>query len=188
MLPSVQEIAAALQGAIRLARLDAGGLACFDRSLRGFWRSFFAAVIAAPARLFLLAATQEVPADIDTTRAVVVETISYVIQWLAFPVAMLLVVDLLKRRERFFDYLVAYNWSTIPQIILLVFVTLVGAALPDPLGQALLAFAQISILVYGWFVAKVGLAVTGPTAVTLVMLDLVLTVAISLVTGALLIA
>ena len=35
----------ALNGALRLARGDRGGLACFDRSHDGFWRSFRAAAI-----------------------------------------------------------------------------------------------------------------------------------------------
>jgi len=186
MPPNAHEIAAALRGALRLARLDAGGLALFDRTLTGFWRSFFAAVIAAPAHLFLLVITPEVPPDVPIGRAIAVESIAYAIRWLAYPFAMLLVVDLLRRRERFFDYMVAYNWSNVPQIFLLTLVTAVGAALPDPLGPLLSALALLSILIYEWFVAKVGLLVSGPTAVTLVLLDLMLGVSISLVTSALL--
>src|SRR5271154_5045235 len=109
MLPSANEVAAAFQGAIRLARLDAGGLNFFDRTVGGFWRSFFAAALIAPVRIFLLITTREVPDDVGSLRFVGVETISYVIGWLFFPFIMLFVVDLLNRRARYFDYLVPYN-------------------------------------------------------------------------------
>ena len=49
------EVQLALAGCLRLARGDRGGLACFDRSIDGFWRSFRAAVISYPLYLMLLA-------------------------------------------------------------------------------------------------------------------------------------
>ena len=49
MIPSTTEIAYAFYGAWRLAHLDASGLKYFDTSLDGFWKSFFAAVLVAPA-------------------------------------------------------------------------------------------------------------------------------------------
>ena len=54
MIPSVTEIAYALYGAWRLARLDSGGMGYFDRSIAGFWKSFFAALLVAPGHILLL--------------------------------------------------------------------------------------------------------------------------------------
>lgn len=60
-MPKFSEIATALYGAYRLARLDPQGMQYFDLSIGGFWRSFFAAVLMAPffALLILLQAGED---------------------------------------------------------------------------------------------------------------------------------
>ena len=81
------EIRLALIGTLRLARGDRGGLACFDRSADGFWRSFRAAVISYPLYLVLLSMRVTV-AEWERSGAfliITVETIAYVIAWTAFP-------------------------------------------------------------------------------------------------------
>jgi hypothetical protein len=186
MVPSTSEISAALNGGIRLARLDAGGLNFFDRTVDGFWRSFFAAILIAPAHVLLMVISHEIPGDADSVRVIAVEAIAYLIRWLAYPAAMLIAVDMLGRRARFFDYMVPYNWSNIPQIVLLVIVTGLGTVLPEMLGQALQIVALISVLIYEGFIAKVGLMISVTAAVALVLLDLVIGLSISVVTSALL--
>ena len=86
-----KEARLALAGTLRLAIGDRGGLACFDRSLDGFWRSFRAAVICYPLYLVLLAMRVSL-AEWERSggwRIVTVETIGYVIAWVAFPLLML---------------------------------------------------------------------------------------------------
>jgi hypothetical protein len=182
MAARTTEIAAALQGAIRLAQLDPGGLKLFDRTLGGFWRSFFAAVLVAPMYVALLVLNGSLSAGTSVPRMVAVETISYAIGWLIYPFAMLLVVDLLKRRERYFDFLVPYNWASVPTTGLLLLVAGVGSALPAPLHNLLSVVAFVSVLIYQWFIARVGLLVPATIAVVLVLLDLVLNVATARVT------
>jgi hypothetical protein len=176
MVPSTTEITEALHGTIRLARLDATGLRYFDRTVDGFWRSFFAAVMIAPAHIMLLLLTRRVPEGASGLRVAAIELIAYAIGWLAFPCAMLLVADLLKRRARYFDYMVAYNWCNVPQIGLLLFVTGLGAAgvLPGLLGLFVVRIALVSILIYQWFIARVGLSISATAAVALVLLDFVI--------------
>lgn len=176
MVPSTTEIAAALHGAIRLAQLDATGLRYFDRTVGGFWRSFFAAVLIAPAHIVLLVMTRRVPESAGGWRVVAIEAIAYTIGWLAFPCAMLPVADLLKRRVRYFDYMVAYNWCNVPQIGLLLIVTALsaGEVLPGVLGVFLVRVALVSILIYQWFIARVGLSISATAAVALVLLDFVI--------------
>ncbi len=183
-LPSATEISTALHGAIRLAQLDAGGLKFFDRSSGGFWRSFFAAIMIAPAHLILLYWSQELPGSAGVLRTTAVELISYAMRWLAYPFAMLFVLDFLGRRERYFDYLVPYNWVNIPQVGLLLFVTglRVLGLLPTMLSDFLSLIAFVSILIYQWFVARVGLRISGTAAIALVLLDLVLGLSIGWVT------
>ncbi len=54
-MPSLGEVAAALFGAWRLMRFDKGGMAWFDVSIAGFWRSFLAAEIDATFYYVLIA-------------------------------------------------------------------------------------------------------------------------------------
>ncbi|HEX4185991.1 MAG TPA: hypothetical protein VHY78_09030, partial [Stellaceae bacterium] len=124
------EVQLALTGCLRLARGDRGGLSCFDRSLDGFWRSFRAAVICYPLYLVLLAMRVTVAEwqQSGGWRIVTVETIGYVVAWVAFPLLMLNVVRWIGRAPRFFDFMVPYNWCQVPQSALFVLVGLESAS------------------------------------------------------------
>ena len=177
------EVQLALAGCLRLARGDRGGLACFDRSLDGFWRSFRAAVISYPLYLMLLAMRVSVAEwqQSGGWRIVTVETIGYVVAWVAFPLLMLNVVRWIGRAHRFFDFMVAYNWCQVPQSALFVLIGLVsaGGALGVRVSAAIEIGAAIATLVYEWFIARVALNTTGLVAVFVVLLDLVLGALIS---------
>jgi len=179
----------ALVGTLRLARGDRRGLSCFDRSLDGFWRSFLAAVISYPLYLVLLAMRVSV-AEWERSgawRIVTVETIGYVIAWVGFPLLILYVVRWLGRAHRFFDFMVPYNWCQVPQSALFVLVGLVsaGGMLSAQASETIDMLAAIATLVYEWFIARVALDTTGLIAAFVVLLDLVLGVLISRVTGGL---
>ena len=181
------ELQLALTGCLRLARGDRGGLSCFDRSLDGFWRSFRAAVICYPIYLVLLAMRVSV-AEWQTSggwRIVMVETIGYVVAWVAFPLLMLNVVHWIGREHRFFEFMVPYNWCQVPQSALFVLVGLESASgiLSIQASQAIDIVAALATLVYEWFIARVALDTTGLVAVFVVLVDLVLGVLISHVTG-----
>jgi hypothetical protein len=177
------EVRLALVGAFRLARGDRGGLACFDRSLDGFWRSFRAAVIAYPLYLVLLTMRVTVPEweRSGGLQIVTVETIAYVVAWAAFPLAMLTVTRWIDRSHRFCDFMVPYNWSQVPQSALFVLVGLDSGSgvLGAPFAQAIEAVAAIAVLVYEWFIARVALDTTGTAAALIVVLDVFLGVLIS---------
>src|SRR5215469_3477707 len=105
------EVQLAIVGSLRLARGDRGGLSFFDRSVDGFWRSFRAAVIAYPLYLALLS-MRVTDAEWERSGALLiatVETIAYVIAWVAFPLIMLTVTRWIGRANRFFDFMVPYN-------------------------------------------------------------------------------
>ena len=179
----------ALAGSLRLARGERGGLSFFDRSRDGFWRSFRAAVICYPLYLVLLSMRVSV-ADWQRSggwRIVVVETIGYVIAWVAFPLMMLTVTRWIGRAHRFFDFMVPYNWCQVPQSALFVLIGLVsaGGALGVRVSAAIEIGAVIATLVYEWFIARVALNTTGLVAVFVVLLDLVLGALINRITGGL---
>jgi hypothetical protein len=170
-------------GALRLARGDRGGLSCFDRSLDGFWRSFRAAVISYPLYLVLLSMRVTV-AEWESSGALLIitaETIAYVIAWTAFPLVMLIVTERIGRANRFFHFMVPYNWSQLPQSALFVLVGLQtesGVLGPQP-AQALEVTAAVAVLVYEWFIARVALDTSAAAAALVVFVDLLLGVLIS---------
>jgi hypothetical protein len=177
------EVRLAMIGALRLARGDRGGLACFDRSLDGFWSSFRAAVIGYPLYLVLLSMRVTV-GEWERSGAlliITVETIAYVIAWTAFPLMMLIVTHRIARPQRFFDFMVAYNWSQLPQSALFVLVgleTKSGVLGAQP-AQAIEVAAAVAVLVYEWFIARVALDTTASVAVFVVVVDLLLGALIS---------
>jgi len=177
------EVRLALTGALRLARGDRGGLAYFDRSADGFWRSFRAAVISYPLYLVLLSMRVTV-AEWERSGAfliITVETIAYVIAWTAFPLLMLIVTQRIGRTHRFFDFMVPYNWSQLPQSGLFVLVGLQteSGVLGTQPAQAMEIVAAVAVLVYEWFIARVALDTTAAAAAFVVFVDLLLGVLVS---------
>ena len=184
-----QEARLAVAGTLRLAIGDRGGLACFDRSLDGFWRSFRAAVICYPLYLVLLAMRITL-AEWERSggwHIVTVETIGYVIAWVAFPLLMLNVTRVIGRAHRYFDFMVPYNWCQVPQSVLLVLVGIESETgiLGAQAGETIDLVAAFATLVYEWYVARIALETTGFAAAFVVLVDLVLGVVLSRVSGSL---
>jgi len=172
------EVQLALIGALRLARGDRGGLSCFDRTVDGFWRSFRAAFISYPLYLVLLTMRVTVAEweRAGALRIVTVETIAYVIAWTAFPLLMLIVTERIGRPHRFFDFMVPYNWSQLPQsgFIVLVGLQTESGVLGTQTGQAIIISAAVAVLVYEWFIARVALDTSAAAAAFIVAVDFVL--------------
>ncbi|HVC55995.1 MAG TPA: hypothetical protein VND95_08570 [Stellaceae bacterium] len=187
--PAWTEVQLAIAGTLRLARGDRSGLAAFDTSIDGFWRSFRAGIICYPFYLLLLAFRVAAPqwAASGVATILVVETIAYVISWVAFPLMILPLARWLDREERFLAFMVAYNWSQIPQTALFVVVGLdrVTGFLPPTAGQFAEVFAAIAVLVYEWYIARVALAVGGAPAGFVVVVDLALGTLLSQVASSL---
>jgi len=93
MIPTLGETLLALAGLWRFAREGAAALAWFDRSPDGLWRSFGVAVIVAPLQIALIAAHTAAPADgLGWFGLITTEASSYVIGWVAFPLALYYIV------------------------------------------------------------------------------------------------
>jgi hypothetical protein len=188
-VPPWIEVQLALGGALRLAVGDRRGLGFFDTSLDGFWRSFRAATLCFPLYLILVAfrvsSLQWERSGVPV--ALIVETVGYVISWVAFPLLILPLARLLGRENRFLPFMVVYNWSQIPQTGLFVLVALDAASgllTPGSVAFARLA-ATVAVLVYEWYIARVTLAVTGAQAMLVVIADLVLNSALGRIAGSL---
>jgi biotin transporter BioY len=184
-----QEVRWAIVGSLRLARGDRSGLEYFDRSLDGFWRSFSAGVLSYPLYLVLLTMRLSLSEwqAAGGLRIILVETIGYVIAWVAFPLLMLSVTRWIGRQHRFFDFMVPYNWCQLPQSVLFVLVGLESESgiLGDPAAQTIEVAAAVAVLVYEWYIARVALEASGVAATLVVLVDLVLGVIVSRAAGSL---
>ncbi len=182
MIASAAETVAGLTGALRMARFDASGMGFFDASPEATRRSFFAAVLIAPlyALLLLIRFPMLQPAA-NALEFAAAEAVGYVLSWVAFPVLMWHVSHLLDRRERFFVYITAYNWSLVWQSLVflgLAFFVL-GGVLPNGVANLLWLIALIGILAYTWFIARTALDIPGFAAAGVVGLDFMLTIIIN---------
>ena len=95
-MPDREEVLSALYGAYRLAWFDVAGMAHFNLTVDGFWRSFFAAVLVAPAYAILVglqvASGEEA---IDPGLLLLGESIGYILAWCAFPLVAIVLTRLL---------------------------------------------------------------------------------------------
>ena len=175
---SAGEAVRSLYGAYRLARFDADGLKYFNPTLSGFWRSFFAAVLVAP--LFMVIAAlryAEITADEAVTTGpvyyLIVEMLTYVIGWLAFPVVMLNLAPMLDRKAHYCRYFTAYNWAAVWQhaVYLPVGILSLAGILPAELAAFLSMVVVMWTLTYAGFIATHALDVPPLTAAGLVLVD-----------------
>ena len=179
---SLSEVFRALYGAYRLARLDPGGLRYFDITDRGFWRSFFAAGLVAPLYLILLLIRHSnLPESIALFRFIALESIAYVIAWVAFPLLMASLTRMLDCDKFYIGFIVAYNWAAVLQNFLYIPIAILAAAgiLSIPLSNTLGLIALALIVVYVWFVTRIALEVAAGMAAGIVGLDFMLNVFIN---------
>ena len=179
---SSRDVASGLTGAWRLARLDPQGMSCFDTTVTGFWRSFFAAVICAPAYALVVALDygQETVLAGDA-RFIAVHGIAYVISWTAFPLAMTWATRLLDREPLYLRYIVAQNWAHVLELLL--FLPALSLATTDVSGLAILpVLTGFAIIGYQWYIARTALKISSAQAGAVVglnlLLDIVLTTAL----------
>ncbi len=177
-MPGALEITRALYGAWRLARLDRTGMTWFEASPEGFWRSFFAFAIVAPGYVVLmLIEPSKVAVAASAPRILVVESISYVAQIVAYPLAMLYLCRAYGRWDRYIGFIVAHNWSEVLKMALLVPTTLLAVSQAAPLGIHWAAY--IAVLFYQWFITRTALEVPGIIAAGAVLLKIVIELVIA---------
>jgi hypothetical protein len=180
--PSPQETSYALYGVWRLARLDPNGLSFLKDTEDAFWKSFFAAVICLPPYVVLaVIQLSQIELVAPMLKIFLVESISYVISWVAFPLAAWHLVQMLDRQECYIRYIVAFNWSKVIQILVFLPFALAGASGLFGSLSGLVSLAVTALLLaYIWYITKHALKVAGGPAAGLVILDLFISVAIEI--------
>jgi len=180
---TVREIVYALYGAYRLCFFDRGGMAFFNASREGFWRSFYSAILIAPIHgvlVFTDLQRSRTPILASAERIFLIEGSSYLVLVFAYPVVMYYICELLDRRQRYMNYIVAYNWTGVWLALLaLPFALLNGADfVPDIAANVASLIVTAVSLVILWGIARTALEISGLVAAGLVAIDLTLGVII----------
>jgi hypothetical protein len=196
---SIGYIRHALATAFRVARFDTKAMAEFDQSFEGFFRSFIGIVLCAPLYVVVLFAERRIAVDAtvrfpDLSAAglpppdlayYAVEGGSYLLEWLAFPLAMIGIVRLIGAGARYVPYIVAYNWSgcLILTATMIPYVFYLAGVLS--LTGVIILYYPVAIftLVYRWRIARDGLRISAMTATGIVTLDFLLSILVALLTA-----
>ena len=171
------EIRRSLRGALELLRGRAEGLAYFDLSVAGFWRSFTAILLVAP--LYALdVAVGSRGAGQTGTAYFALKALSYLADWLLFPVLIAVLAKPLDFGRLYVPYIVAYNWSSVVIAALFAPATLlVGLGI---LGRGPAAVIGLALTVvaarYRFVIARTALQARPATALGLVLLEFLLSV------------
>lgn len=175
--PSILEVQVNFIAAWRLFRRDPSGANLFGQDEAAFWKSFWCAVIVAPAFFtFLILIPDELRSDAPDLRVAAVEVISYAMGWAAWPLIVHAAFALLGLQDKFIPYIVAYNWASVPQVGLLLGIAVVAAAIGMPLQLFLLLnlAATIWLLSYHAFIVRVTTGADLPVVIVLVLGEAVL--------------
>ena len=114
---SSAELKRSIFGAWLLVRFDQNGLRFFENSVSAFWRSYWAALFAAPAYIALvIIRTPDSVYAVGPLSAITIQTSSYIIGWFAMPFVMLYVCRIIGKEDHFLKYFIAYNWATLLQV------------------------------------------------------------------------
>jgi hypothetical protein len=188
---TARDLSHGLYGAWRMAMLDRDAVKYFDASIDGFWKSFYAAAIVAPAVIIVTlfsVARADLPGHIGVFEIAVVKTSQYVIDWVLFPLLMISVGNLLQRGERYIGFIVAYNWGQVVQmaVVLPIFLLFIASGTSADTPNMLSPVLLFAIAFYYWFIARTALQIGGWAAAAVSALSLTLSGGIETIAHALL--
>ena len=168
------EFVRSLRGAWLLARGDAAGMGLLDLTVEGFWNSFAAALVAAPAYVLLLTdryARTGLPPGAGLAGTAFAESLAYLVDVATLPLLAIPLTRFLGLGTRYVPLVVASNWATVPQVALFVAAVALGLALP-PMRDGFLLAAVAGTFTYQWFVVRTALGTTGATALAFILINL----------------
>ncbi|MBY0295864.1 MAG: hypothetical protein K2X71_07495 [Methylobacterium sp.] len=176
MLATADEVVRSLRGTADLLNRKPGALGRFDTSERGFWRSFGAIWLAAPAVVIALALERGredlVQAGLfrfdHVTLAVVAGALA---SFLVVPLAMIAVARRLHLTRGYVPFVVVTNWILVVAFLVLSFpglLLLLGLSTPGLAVVHDLAFGAVLVHLYGSAV-RATLGLSGPAAMLLTL-------------------
>lgn len=182
-----RDVVTGIYGAWRLLLFDRTAIRFFDSTIDGYWKSFYAAVIALPGvfilRVLFIDANPDLVSQAGTDRIAMVFALDYVYQWVLFPLFMVYLAEAIGRRRQYVTFIVARNWSQVIQIAIIIppaVILLAGGSGDAGAAWLLLIAAHFVTWVYGWFIARNVLDISGMAAALIVFAELVISIVISL--------
>ena len=155
-------------------------MALFDLSLEGFWKSFAAALLVAPAYAIVLLDQYSRDRLARARGRDGVRRGGLLRPRLAgLPDRRHFLTRLLGLGARYVPLIVANNWSAVVQVALYTAVVLIGTMLPAQLRTLALFVATLAVLTYQWFVIRTALGTTSATAFGLVVVDILISIVLS---------
>jgi len=182
---NLRDIALSLYGAIQFARLDRSAIQYFENTPEAFWRSFQAAIVTLPAYILLqLINFADVPVSDGPIRIFFVESCAYIVAWVLFPLIMTTISDALQRGDKYYRFIVAWNWAIVPQVFLYLALTALASSGTLPVSMA--AFLGIcvlaAVLLYQGFIATFMLDIRPSAAAMIVVVDFAIALLLNQVT------
>jgi len=170
-----------LKASWRLLCMDDGGLADFNLSRDGFWKSFAAIFLVAPLYLYSSSAGARLAVPPQAEPSWFSSLALLALLWVLWPWIMITLSHILGCERRYVGYIVAYNWTSVYVIAVIVPVLMLQQAgfLDANFGALLSLIVIFWSLFFRWFVAHKALKIPGLTATMLVAGDLALSIVAS---------
>ena len=166
---SAAEITRGVQGALGFLRRDPAALLSFDNTMEACLRSFRLMAVTAPFYVvYSLIRYANLTVTIDTGELIAIETMSYVINWLLYPVIF---YEVARRRgwlERYPRYIAALNWTNLPGIVIAIAAIVIKMIVPAAIG-GILEIALQALFFY-WFLVITRLTLGADWAMAVVLL------------------
>ena len=182
------EIARSLNGAWSLFLDRPNAMRFFDANYAGFWRSFQAIILVAPAYAVTVLADRQVLltdalADdaFNETAFMAAKWLTLVFDWVALPLLLAALATFLGIKRGYPAYIVARNWSTV--LIVIPFAAIALLELIGLVDAQLLFFPSIIALAialrFSYLIARRALGVGVDVAIGLVVLDFLVSLALA---------
>lgn len=171
-MPDWTELRKGLNGAWRLAQGDLQAMALFDVTADGFYRSFRVWIFVIPIQVLLVLAIAE-PGEYDPLGLAATEVLLVLVAWLAYAGAAALLLHQAGRGASFAGFMIAYNWSQLLLIMVVVpiFLLLVLGGLTTALAALIYWLLQLVIVVYIGVIARAATGAGMGLCLALALLD-----------------
>lgn len=189
----MSEIRAALDGSWLLFRNRPEGMAFFDQSIQGFWRSFLVVFLLVPVFLFgglaekrlFIAYNLDQLASFPDRSYWTAQFLGLAVDWITLPVLLALLAVPIGISQRYVPFIVVRNWTSLlvsmPYLVLYL-LYLIGIFSGEVTVLLSLVYLPV-ILWYNYIIARIALQATVSVAIGVVVLDVVLTLLIDTAVG-----
>jgi len=188
MIPRRDELVRSIGAAWRLFLGDPRGMAGFDLSVDGFWRSFGAIIPILPFYLSVVLVERQIrfgdPAstpEISEGYFFFVRALIVAVDWVALPILLGLFARQIGIAQNYAAFIIARNWASVLVVVPDTAVTLLfglGVVSREPTAFMSLAVLLV-ILRYRYFVTRTALGIGMGFAIAITIADLLLSVFIN---------